>query len=408
MKSLPDILTDEFFRFVMTHSSDNADRLRLSCYGKELPFPSEIAINQTEARQKVRKKLPAIYECEKFFFPSVVLAEQCTSEALAAIHADICKEKGRVLDMTGGLGIDAFALAKYAKDVTAVELNPLAAEAGNYNTELLGLRNIRFIQGDSVEYLRNSTRRFDLIFADPARRVGGNRVYSFLDCLPNISENIGQLKTHSDRLLLKGSPMLDITDTIRLFPGTEEVWILSTRNECKEIVININLAVEKAIITKIIALNLTADSIQRFEYFIDESDNDLQFVDSVSELCNMVREGRLYLYEPNASLMKCSPWGNLNKVFPQIKKLSANTHLFVSPHLYEAFPGKITEILSVALSKSEISKLKKIKANVVTRNYTVPADTLRKQLKIADGGKLYIYGCRVGPSPILIHSQLLK
>jgi hypothetical protein len=105
-----------------------------------------------------------------------------------------------------------------------------------------------------------------------------------------------------------------------------------------------------------------------------------------------VRRG-LYLYEPNASLMKAGCFDELAERF-SVNPIAPNSHLFVSESLKKDFPGRRFQITAVSsMNKKTLREnLQGIsKANIAVRNFPLTADHLRKKLKLKDGGDCYIF-----------------
>ena len=83
---VPDI-NKQFWDFVYSHVNDNCLSLRLK-YSNVCDFDVTFAIDQIEARQKVKDKLPFVALNKDFIFPSLLSAEQCTCEAVADFKAN--------------------------------------------------------------------------------------------------------------------------------------------------------------------------------------------------------------------------------------------------------------------------------------------------------------------------------
>ena len=230
-------LNEDITKWIEEHRNDDTTKLRLSCRKKEDASIYEFAIMQIECRKKASKKLYNTLQSPYFIFPTALSAEQCTSDELADFHASLINEGETILDMTAGLGIDAFHLAQKAKHVTAIDLDSDVSNALSINAEILGRTNFTAINADSVEYLKNTTEHFDTIFIDPARRGdGGKRLFALADCQPNIVELLDCVKAHCNKLIVKASPMLDATQVLRELPETTDLYAIGTRQECKEIV----------------------------------------------------------------------------------------------------------------------------------------------------------------------------
>lgn len=81
------------------------------------------------------------------------------------------KETLNVLDLTAGLGRDAWVLANMGCDVTMIERSPIVAallQDGLERAEtLLSDLKLRLIQADAAEYLKQLSKKPDVIYLDP-------------------------------------------------------------------------------------------------------------------------------------------------------------------------------------------------------------------------------------------------
>ena len=230
-------LSEDIIKWIEEHHDFDTTKLRLSCRKKNDASIYEFAILQIECRKRAAKKLHNTLKMPHFVFPTTLSAEQCTSDDLAEFHATLINEGETILDMTAGLGIDAFHLAQKAKHVTAIDLDKDVAQALSINAKALNITNFTEINTNSIEYLKNSTEHFDTIFIDPARRGdGGKRLFALSDCQPNVVEFLNLIKLHCNKLIVKASPMLDATQVLRELPETTDLYAIGTRQECKELV----------------------------------------------------------------------------------------------------------------------------------------------------------------------------
>lgn len=395
-------LTDEFWEFVRDHAHDDVNALRLRTAGKSFDFPVDFALLQIEARQAAATKLRRTLENPRFLFPHRLSAEQSTADMVADFHARLGSQlvgrcSGSWLDMTAGLGIDAFAAARAGFDVTACELNLFAAYALEYNADIQGITNLMSVEGDSTVWLREQLKRkkhFDVIFIDPARRDTANsRTYAFADCQPDVVWLMPELLKAADHVILKASPMLDITQTIKELPRASEIFIVSLKGECKELLAVAHANAENCENRKISCLDITNDGeIQAFD--CEEVDLGCQpdaFADTKE-----LESGKL-LFEPDASVMKTGAWQRLIACVPGMQKIAPDTHLFIAPaaevDALKKLPGRMLEIVE-PLGSEQLKRLKGEKLNIVCRNYGMKPDQLRKKLKTQDGSSRFLYAFR--------------
>ncbi len=371
----PYVDTPEFCQWVASHIDDDPVKLRLKWQGK-LPW-ANLAILQIECRRKSRKKLAEELTCPTFFFPTALSAEQCTSDILADFHASLIRPGDTLLDLTCGLGIDVYHAACRASEVTAVDMNPEITEAVIHNAAALGHDNITAVTADCREFIKNTDKHYDVVFIDPARRgTNGERIYRLADCSPDVTSMLGDIAAVSNRLIVKASPMLDITQVLRELPDTTDIYVTGTSTECKEIVADI-----------------TFDNRHSSEPVIHVMTPLYDFSFTQSEEASATPDYELpaageYLYEPGAAVMKAAPFRLLSQRYG-LKKLHPNTHLYHSAARITDFPGDTWHIDRVAdFSSHEIKAISRQydRLNIATRNFDMPADTLRKKLKVKDGG----------------------
>ena len=82
--------------FVAQHLSDNLDRLLLSAHrypGIDMPY----AVDQIEARRRLRTKLPEWYALDDIVMGGRIPAEQCSSDELVIAADTIVWNNGRIL-----------------------------------------------------------------------------------------------------------------------------------------------------------------------------------------------------------------------------------------------------------------------------------------------------------------------
>ena len=229
---MPLPLSDQMLDFIARHESDSPEQLLLHA-GRYPDIDVSFAVNQIAARKHIKDKLPVWYANRNLIFPSRIAAEQCSSEITAFYKQQLLRGE-RVCDLTGGLGIDSWYFAQKAKEVIYIERFPEYCQAATHNFETLNVTNIQILNSDCRNIL--DSIHADTFYIDPARRSNSNkRLFALNDCEPNVLESKKILLQHSQRLIIKISPMADLTETLRLLPETTEIHILTVKNECKEI-----------------------------------------------------------------------------------------------------------------------------------------------------------------------------
>ncbi|MFM2375697.1 MAG: hypothetical protein RLZZ165_794 [Bacteroidota bacterium] len=222
--------------WVEAHLHDDPHRLAFQRH--DVPFPVRLAVMQVALLQKAAAKLPRLagHRC----LLTQRAYEQSTSEVMASLKP--WGEGAVALDLTCGIGIDSMAMAKHFTQVTALEPDASLAAMTRFNVRLLGIGNLTVLDMKAEAFLSDyAGPPFDLIYADPDRRdLNGKRVFGLGDCQPDLLRLLPLMRKHGKRILVKGSPMLDISALKRLFPKGAFFWVLSEANECKELLIEID------------------------------------------------------------------------------------------------------------------------------------------------------------------------
>lgn len=375
---------EAMFSYIAQNADADTVKLLLKSEPR-LTFDKSFAVLQVECRRKTRDKIPSVLQDTHFLFPRAVSAEQCTHQVVAQFHAEQLEASTSVLDMTMGLGIDAFHIAQRASHVTAIEINPEIAEVGKYNYERL-CPNMKVLNCDSVEYINHlsDNQQFDAIFIDPARRDShGQRVYGFADCQPNVLYLLPLIKQHAKQLFIKASPMIDVTQSVReLGTALTDVWAISIKNECKELFFKLDFEASTGAVT-LHALNHDKGKWQDFSACLSPTD------------CASYSEPQpgMTLYEPSASIMKLG-CHHAVMLHYGLSGIAQNSHLYISDDFINNFPGRAFTIKQVIPFKSKEIKQMTVQfqqLNIATRNFRLSAEQLKKRLKVQDGGDSYLF-----------------
>lgn len=337
---------------------------------------------QLTGKKKAKNKLPTWFSTEGIIYPPGLNLEQTSSEITASYKSGLFSGDSMV-DLTGGFGVDAYFFSRQFKKVVHCEINSSLSELVTHNNHLLGVSNLTYVAGDGIEFLKNTSENFSWIYLDPSRRTdSGGRSYHLSDCLPNVPEHLDLLYKKSPNILMKSSPFLDLQAGITALKGVKEIHIVAVKNEVKELLWILNMDFSEAI--KIKSINIKKNEEQVFESFLGRAP-EINFSAPLS-----------YLYEPNAAIMKSGLFEDLGEQY-QLPKLHSNTHLFTSDTLVD-FPGRRFRILEILPYNRKKIKQKIIfeKSHIATRNFPESAVSLRKQLKLKDGGNHYLFFTTAG------------
>ena len=423
--------------FIRQHQEE--DVRQLAFLGSKYPdVDMPFALDQIRGRQMARTKLPRWANIDGIIYPPHISMEQCSSEVTATYKAELAarlvknnQQNARIghslgkinfLDMTGGFGVDfSYIAAQLGVNSMYVERQAHLCEAAKENFERLGLKNAIVKNGDGVEILHSLEKPLQLIFIDPARRDdAGNKVVSLQDCTPDVTLLQDEMLEKSDFVIIKLSPMLDWHRAVSELKCVREVHIVSTGNECKELLLVLSSSFGKKTKFSVGAdedkASKTDDETSLLKIYCindnqvmsyDESDKSVVSIASGIE-CGIVELEKcsseenelsqdsskpLYLYEPNASLMKAGCFGAISSRYG-VKMLEKNSHLFISDKPVHDFPGRAFRIKAVSsFNKKELKRQLSgvTKANIATRNFPLSVAELRKRLKLKDGGDTYIF-----------------
>ena len=372
------ILTDEVQDYL--RENEKADLTRLILSGS--PFtdiPISIIAEQIEGLCKAKTKLPRWYKTPFIYFPPKLNLEQTSSEATAFYKATLVSGTN-LCDLTAGFGIDSYFFSKHFNQVISCELNADLAEIAIHNNKILDAKNITVHKGDGMEYLNESDLNFYTIYADPSRRNDAKgKVFMLKDCEPNIPENLDLLFQKTDTILIKTSPLLDISSGLNELKKVAAIHIVAVKNEVKELLWLLKKNTDNS------NLEITTVNLQN-----DTHENTSVNYSSALSAQAVFSDPLQYLYEPNAALLKSGLFDWIGANF-NLYKLHTNSHLYTSDQLIE-FPGRRFKILEVLpYSKKVISrKWGNQKANITTRNFKESVEQIRKKFKIKDGGESYL------------------
>lgn len=381
-------IDDKFWQWVGLHINDDPIKLRLKYAAVNDGFDYDAAITQIECRHRFGKKLAdTLLQIPHFFFPNKLSGEQSTSDKLADYHSTIIKGKS-MIDLTAGLGIDVLHCSRMCDRATAVERAPNVADALGYNARQAGRENIEVVCGDCRDFINECNNKYGTAFIDPARRSeDGGRVFSLNDCEPDVTEMLPQLSLICQRLVIKMSPMLDISHTINALGGCKKIITLGNATECKELIAIKDFDDQTESNPLIEAVTLIGDAIVSFSYTTEEESNAPQPTYSLCKAGN-------FFYEPYPSVMKTGASKLLANRF-NLNAFHPNSRLYHSEKLTDDFPGNIFVVEKVIDFSSKYLKRFKNeypRINVATRNFGMSAEELKKKLGVKDGGDKKLVG----------------
>lgn len=368
-------------QFIKDHENDDIPSLALQ--SKRYPdIDMPFVLQQIKGRQIAKQKIPSWYENENIVYPSHLALEQSSSEKTALYKASLCSGKNFV-DLTGGMGADFSFMSKNFIEAVYVEKLLELTLIAEHNFKELNLNNLKIIN-ETAESFLNKMEVVDTIFIDPARRdKKGGKTVLIEDCSPDLTEIEKILALKASQVIIKMSPMLDISQALKKLETINEVHIISVNNECKELLLVKN-SNNKALEITYHCIHIKNTGVTDKYTFNKEHENSASVKYS---------EPLKYLYEPNPSILKAGGYKSIATDF-NLNKLHVNSHLYTSEKLVENFPGRSFMIKNIIIfNKNSLKKnIGNInKANIACRNFPLTVEGIRKKTSIKEGGDNYIF-----------------
>jgi hypothetical protein len=366
-------------------------------------------------------------------YPKPLAGEQCSSSATAFYKASLLQELAasagkdslRVADLTGGLGVDAWAFSQVATEVLYNEMDADLADAARHNFAALGRSNIRVscaeITADSLSAVLGNFAP-DVIFLDPARRsASGQKVFRLADCSPDLIALKDSLLRLCPTVLVKVSPMADIAQLGReLGDCLQAVHVVAVGDECKELLLllqrpgdPVRLAVRIGRYAVQLPAAWSGSRMLREAFFQVLCDEELP-AGGQREARYLADEAELkaarWLFVPGPALTKAGAF-NLPCSRFGLTKLGRSTHLYCCAPDNPAAEcrldaereaalsrwGKVYEIEAVVpFDKAGMREvaLRCPQADVTARNFPLTSEALRKKLGVKEGSGIHLFGAR--------------
>lgn len=372
----------------------NADVPTLALKKAPVGTDFSLALRQIEARQLLKKKVPSWSANEELLFPAHLSIEQCSSEASAKYKASLMQGQS-FADLTGGLGIDTYFISQHFQQADYVERQVELCDLARHNFAVLGSQ-VEIWNETAEDYLKHCGAK-DYIFIDPARRDAfGRKTVSIADCTPDVVALQDLLLEKAGRVVVKLSPMLDVTKALGELHHVREVHVVAVANECKELDFVMERGYEGEV-QCVCANLLTRQPDVRFA-LEDEKNATAALAETVMR----------FLYEPNPAVMKAGCHKLLTRRYG-VFKLHKNSNLFTSDILVADFPGRIFEVEAFAPFNKKVKQtlLSEVdNASIAVRNFPLTVAELRKALKIGDGDGIYLFATTLkGEKRVVIRTK---
>lgn len=386
------LLAAEVQQFLQENKGLNPSELALK-KSKFSEVSSKELAQQLTGKQKAKQKLPTWYHNREVIYPPSLNLEQTSSEKTAVYKANLVSGN-KLVDVTGGLGVDSVAFSKSVGQVYHCELNTDLQTIAQHNFKVLEANNITAINGDGVAFARMQPD-IDWIYIDPSRRSKTKgKVFFLEDCEPNVPLILEDLLQTKAFILVKTAPILDITVGLQAMKHTSEIHVVAVNNEVKELLWVIDAKITITPTIYMVTLN-------------EQFSNRVQVPLSIEATSKATYSAPMqYIYEPYAACRKAGVFQWLSQEY-KVAKLHVNTHLYTSDNLLD-FPGRIFKVIAVLpYHKSIMKALVNSKTNVVTKNFKLSVADIRKKYKLKEGLNDYLFFVTdINNQPVVI--QCLK
>ena len=387
-------LTEQFIRNNLT-----ADVRTLALGSHPDGVDMQYALTQISGWQAARLKVPLWAATEGIVYPKHLSLEQCTSQYIAQYKASFIEgllgSGFKMADITGGMGVDCFFISRSASQVYYNEMSAELCDCARANFKALGRPEIKISCGTAEDYIASLTPdSLDLIYLDPARRGDADRkLVSISDCQPDTVALQNDLLRISANVMVKLSPMLDITRALTELRHVSNVFIVGLEGECKEITLLMQRDFDAE--PTITAVDINSNGTPEIAVSSAKSaDNALPLpIADPQQL-----QPDTFISEPSAPYMKSALFRTI-AASTGTALLHPDTHLFWSKQKPESFPGRVFRLEGIIpFDKKSLSALAKTQANLSVRNFPETAPQLQKKLKLRDGGSRYLIATTLSDS----------
>ena len=345
----------------------------------------QVVATQVDCLQRLRLKVPTWASAPGLYVPTLLAAQQCSSEAIARWRRSLVGTD-ELVDLTGGLGVDCFFMSQGLGKTLYVESNEVLALAAKHNYSLLGREDIEVSCSTAELTLKDLHPSKRTIFLDPYRRSStGRKVVRIADCTPDVSTMADGLLARAAEVFVKLSPMLDVSEALATLPSVSDIYCVGANGECKELLVR--MLPGYADEANIVAVDIDNDIRTLAFTLSEEKKTPLRVADDISE--------GMLLYEPSAAMMKAAPYALISNRFG-LSALHPFTHLYVTDNVADltGLPGRSFTIKEVyPADKKALKALTKRQggASVVVRNFNTTADELRKRLSLKENPTTFLF-----------------
>lgn len=330
-------------------------------------------ISQYHLRQKAKEKWS--YADTMWFTEQGM--QQATSETISKYKAGKVTNKDIVLIGCSGIGGEAIELAKVSSHVTAVEMDSEVMAVGKAN---IVNQNVTFICDDLITFLGHTKEQWDVAFVDPDRRTNNRRQVDVESYSPAFSKLLPLLKEKTKRFYIKVAPAIRY----------ESLWNEGYGIEC----------IQEGNVMKEVVVFFGEPQTRKATVLENGHAYSYEKMASLSvEVQKPARgEGILFLHEPIACILRAELVGNIaeeTRCFGVHPKSAILWSTSLIPSGLEIFFTSFRIETILAFHPKNIRKFLKEKGIekcvIKKRFFPMEPDSIRKTLKIKEGGETILY-----------------
>lgn len=387
-------LTEQFIREHLT-----ADVRTLALSARPDGVDMQYALTQISGWQAARLKAPLWAATDGIVYPRHLSLEQCTSQYIAQYKASFIENRlgsgFKMADITGGMGVDCFFISRSASKVYYNEMSAELCDCARANFKALGRPDIEISCGTAEEFVTSlAPDSLDLIYLDPARRGdAGRKLVSISDCQPDTVALQDALLRIAPNVMVKLSPMLDVSKALTKLHNVSNVFIIGLEGECKEITLLLQRGFEAE--PTITAVDIDSNGTPQ------PAVSSARSIDAALPLPiadPQQLQPSTFISEPSAPYMKSALFRTI-AASTCTALLHPDTHLYWSKEKPEKFPGRTFQLVGIIpFDKRSLSALVKTQANLSVRNFPESAPALQSRLKFRDGGPRYLIATTLNDS----------
>jgi len=378
------LLQSDIQALLAEYGTDDPATFAMQFHGrKELPIRA--MAEQLACRQKAAKKLPIFSQYNLLYTPLAL--EQSSGERTAVYKASLMSGK-KLIDLSGGLGVDSMSLARVFQEVIYCERDSLLCAVAEHNLKVAGVPNVEVKNGESIsllaEYPDNS---FDWIYVDPARREQGQRSRALEAASPDVVVCHNLLLQKAQKVCIKASPALEVSGLKKLLPALHTIVVVSVDRECKEILLLLERAYPSDGPVQVKAVCLSSEG--------EEMTKVAAGGEAPKVVAAAVKE---YLYEPDPAIIKA----RLSAVLARdsgLQFVNKSVDYLTADSKIDAFPGRTFLVVECIPWKPKsfrafLERHAIAGASIQRRDFPLSAEELRKKYRLLESERAFLFFTR--------------